>query len=195
MEPEINEIAIAKAALRATMRAALARLPVEVREVESVSLCERLELQIRSAGIILFFAPLATEIDIWPMLEEAVGEGKTVALPWFNPATQSYVARQVTDLATDLVTGKFGVREPAESCPEIPLEAFHLVLVPGLAFDLAGRRLGRGKGYYDRLLQAAGGIKCGICHTLQLTPQIPAEPHDAKVQFILTPDRLVRAKG
>ena len=195
MEPEINEIAIAKAALRSTMRAALARIPAEVRAVESVSLGERLELQIRSAGIVLFFAPLETEIDIWPLLEEAVAEGKTVALPWFNPATQSYLARQVTQLDSDIVTGKFGVREPAESCPEIPLEAFHLVLVPGLAFDLAGHRLGRGKGYYDRLLQLAGGIKCGICHTLQLTPLVPAEPHDAKVNFILTPDRLVRAKG
>ncbi len=195
MEPEINEIALAKEALRATMRTALARIPTDVREVESVSLCERLELQIRSAGAILFFAPLETEIDIWPLLEEAVAEGKTVALPWFNPATQSYLARQVIDLATDLVTGKFGVREPAETCPEIPLEAFHLVLVPGLAFDLAGHRLGRGKGYYDRLLQHVHGIKCGICHTLQLNPLIPAEPHDAKVNFILTPDRLVRAKS
>jgi 5-formyltetrahydrofolate cyclo-ligase len=195
MEPEFDEIALAKTALRATMRTALARITPAVREEESISLCERLQPQLRSAGIILFFAPLASEPDIWPMLETALADGKTVALPWFDAATQTYRARCVADPVAEIVAGRFGVREPAESCLEIPPDAFHLVLVPGLAFDLAGNRLGRGKGYYDRLLKTVRGIKCGICHTLQLTHQIPAEPHDAKVDFILTPDRCVRARA
>jgi len=172
----------------------LARISPTVNAVESIGLCDRLKPQLRSAGSILFFAPLAQEPDIWPLLEATVQAGKTVALPWFNPVTQQYQARRVTDLATDIVTGKFGVREPAESCEEIPLDQFHLVLVPGLAFDPTGNRLGRGRGYYDRLLKATKGIKCGICHGLQLTATVPAEPHDAKVDFIFTPERCLRAK-
>ena len=86
------------------------------------------------------------------------------------------------------------MREPASGCPEIPLEKFDLILVPGVAFDLSGNRLGRGKGFYDRILAEASGIKCGVCHDFQLLEKIPAEPHDAKVDFILTPARCVRRK-
>ena len=195
MPTENSHFLQAKAALRTRMREALARISPTVNAVESIALCDRLQPQLRSAGRILFFAPLPGEPDIWPLLEASLKAGKTIALPWFNPATQTYLARQVTDLAADIVTGKFGVREPAVSCPEMPVDQFHLVLVPGLAFDAAGNRLGRGKGYYDRLLQGVKGVKCGICHDLQLQDGIPAEAHDAKVSYIFTPERCVRAKG
>jgi len=86
------------------------------------------------------------------------------------------------------------VREPASSCAKIPLNQFDLVLVPGMAFDLHGNRLGRGKGFYDRLLLETSGVKCGICHDMQLLENIPMEPHDARVDFVLTPNRCVRAQ-
>ena len=86
------------------------------------------------------------------------------------------------------------MREPAASCAEISLNKFDLILVPGIAFDLNGNRLGRGKGFYDRILAEASGIKCGVCHDFQLLEKILAEPHDAKVDFILTPARCVRRK-
>ena len=183
-----------KAELRSMIRTALERISPAVRTVESEELCARLKLQLPSAGTILFFAPLANEIDVWLLLEESVKAGKTVALPWFNPATQTYLARRVENPATEIVTGKFGVREPASNCAEIPLEQFDLVLVPGAAFDLRGNRLGRGKGFYDRLLEKISGIKCGVGYDFQLLEKIPAEPHDARVNFIFTPSRCVRRK-
>ena len=86
------------------------------------------------------------------------------------------------------------MREPAASCEVIPLDKFDLVLVPGMAFDLVGNRLGRGLGFYDRLLQTVSGVKCGVCYDLQLLGKIPTETHDARVDFVLTPGKCVNAR-
>jgi len=61
--------------------------------------------------------------------------------------------------------------------------------VPGLGFDLSGHRLGRGRGYYDRLLAGIAGVKCGVAFDPQVVAQIPAERHDVNMNFILTPTR------
>ena len=183
-----------KAALRTQIRARLENISPAVWAVESIDLCRRLEPQLASARTILFFAPLPDELDVWPLLETFLAKGKTCALPAFDAATRAYSARQVADLAADIAIGKFGVREPATGCAVIPLEKFDLVLVPGLAFDLSGNRLGRGKGFYDRLLLQTSGVKCGVCHDFQLLERIPTEPHDARLNFIFTPMRSVRRK-
>ena len=183
-----------KTDLRQKIRAALERISPAVRAVESIELCDRLEMQLHSAHTILFFAPLPDELDVWPLLEKFRAAGKICALPGFDSATQTYSARQVSNLATDIVVGEFGVREPASNCVEIPLEKFDLVLVPGVAFDLHGHRLGRGKGFYDRILSAASGVKCGVAYDFQLVAEIPTEPHDKPVDFMVTPSRCVRCK-
>jgi len=183
-----------KSDLRAHIRARLENISEAVRAVESIELRERLQAQIPSAHTILFFAPLPDELDVWPMLEIALATGTNCALPFFDAEKKSYGAKLLKNLAADIITGKFGVREPAATCAEIPLNQFDLVLVPGLAFDLSGNRLGRGQGFYDRVLSAASGIKCGVCHNFQLLEKIPSESHDAKVDFIFTPARGVRRK-
>ena len=185
----------AKAALRKHIRTTLERISPAVRAAESIELCERLKPQLQSARTILFFASLPGELDLWPLLEELAPGGKTVALPWFDPVLQSYRVRRVEDLAGEIETGKFGVREPASHCSEISLELIDLVLVPGVAFDLSGNRLGRGQGFYDRLLAKITGVKCGVSYDFQLLAKIPAEPHDAKVNYILTPTRGVKIKS
>jgi len=192
METEIQK---AKAALRKQIHAALDKISPAVRAVKSIELCERLKPQLQGARTILFFASLPAELDVWPLLEESVAAGKTAALPWFDPATQTYRARRVENPTDDIVTGKFGVREPASNCAEIPPDRFDLVLVPGVAFDMSGNRLGRGNGFYDRLLANISGIKCGVSYDFQLLEKIPAEPHDAKVNFILTPTRCRKIAG
>ena len=183
-----------KTELRSHIRARLENISEAVRAVESIELCERLQAQIASAHTILFFAPLPDELDVWPVLKLALATGTNCALPFFDAEKKSYGAKRLNNLAADIVIGKFGVREPAAGCAEIPLNQFDLVLVPGLAFDLSGHRLGRGQGFYDRILAEASGIKCGICHNFQLLKKIPTEAHDAPVDFIYTPSRGVRRK-
>ena len=183
-----------KPELRARIRERMERISDAVRAVESIDLCERLKTQMQSAHTILFYAPLADELDVWPVLELSMALGTNCALPFYDPATKIYGARRLEKLATDIITGKFGVREPAAHCAILPLDQFDLVLVPGVAFDLHGHRLGRGFGFYDRLLAEASGVKCGVAYDFQLREQIPTEPHDAKVDFILTPNGCVRRR-
>lgn len=182
-----------KAALRQKIRAALGKISLAVRTVESMDLCARLEPQLHSAHTILFYAPLPGELDVWPLMEKLLKTNTVCALPAFDNTTQIYSARRVTNLETDIVPGKFGVSEPLSSCEEIRLDKFDLILVPGVAFDLRGNRLGRGRGFYDRILVEASGIKCGVGYDFQLLKNIPAEPHDAKLNFIFTPSRCVKA--
>ena len=189
-----SSLANSKSDLRTHIRARLEKISDAVRAVESIELRERLQAQIPSAHTILFFAPLPDELDVWPMLELSLATGTICALPFFDAEKNAYGAKRLKNLATDIVAGKFGVREPAASCAEIPLNQFDLVLIPGLAFDLSGNRLGRGQGFYDRILAEASGIKCGICHNFQLLEKIPTEAHDAPVDFVFTPARGVRSK-
>ena len=67
-------------------------------------------------------------------------------------------------------------------------------LVPGLAFDYAGNRLGRGKGFYDKMLRNVAGIKCGVCLEGQLVERLPVEPHDVPVRLVATPERCLEAR-
>jgi len=184
-----------KAGLRQRIRANLAKISLAVRMVESLDLCARLEPQLQSAHSILFYAPLPNELDVWPLLEKLLASNKICALPAFDEAAQFYTARRVKNLETDIFTGKFGVSEPLASCEAIPFDHFDLVLVPGMAFDLNGNRLGRGRGFYDRILAQASGIKCGVSYDFQLMEQIPTEAHDARVNFIFTPNRCLKRKG
>jgi 5-formyltetrahydrofolate cyclo-ligase len=146
----------------------------------------------QSAKAIFFYAPLAGELDIWPLVEDSLAAGKIVCLPRFDPVGQRYITCRIQNLGVDLATGQFGIREPAADCLPFPLNQLDLVLVPGVAFDLRGRRLGRGKGFYDRLLADAGGIKCGAAFDEQIVTEIPVEPHDVSVDCILTPTRWIQ---
>jgi 5-formyltetrahydrofolate cyclo-ligase len=181
-----------KAALREQIRNALQKMSPALRMAESIELCGRLEPQLQSARTILFFAPLPDEPDVWPLLEKLLPTKKICALPAFDPATQTYSARRVRNLVTDLAVGNFGIREPATGCPEVALGDLDLILVPGVAFDLGGRRLGRGKGFYDRLLANARGIKCGIAFDVQIVKAVPVEIHDMRMNFIVTPTLCVK---
>jgi 5-formyltetrahydrofolate cyclo-ligase len=149
----------------------------------------------QNAKSIFFYAPLSEELDLWPLVQDSLSAGKIVCLPRFDPATNRYIACQIQSLAADIGIGKFGVREPGESCVMVPLNRLDLILVPGVAFNLRGHRLGRGKGYYDQLLVDAGGIKCGVAFDEQIITEIPVEPHDVLVNCILTPTRWIEPQA
>lgn len=188
-----DALAQSKAALRLQLRSRLQRLGAAEREAAARSLCNRLRVQSqwKRAGSILFFAPLADEPDIWPLVATALAEAKCVALPSFVAGTNSYAARRILDPMRDLVSGKFGIREPSELSPEMELNQLDLVLVPGLAFDPHGRRLGRGKGFYDRLLRFVCGAKCGVAFDEQIVDAVPVGPLDIPLNCILTPARWI----
>lgn len=181
----------AKRALRRDVRARMEALTPARRAAASAQARALLAQQTRwkTAQSILFFAPTPDELDVWPLLAEALANGKTAALPRYDAPTQSYRACRIENPAEDLEAGRFGIREPTPRCAAGRLEWLDLILVPGVAFDLYGRRLGRGKGFYDRLLAAVRGTTCGVAFDEQLVPEVPVEPHDARLNCLLTPTR------
>jgi 5-formyltetrahydrofolate cyclo-ligase len=141
------------------------------------------------AQAILFYAPKAGELDLAPLLEEALQAGKAVALPRFASESGTYQAFEISDYKGDCAPGKFGIREPGAHCRPMSLKRLDLALAPGLGFDVSGCRLGRGQGFYDRLLAGIAGAKCGVAFDQQVVGRLPAQRHDASMNFILTPTR------
>jgi 5-formyltetrahydrofolate cyclo-ligase len=186
-----DNLNLQKAALRKQIRGALQKISPAARNAMSAQICDRLKEQTiwKNAASVLFFAPLPDEPDVWLLLEEALAGKKIAALPRFDSASNGYVACRVQNLRGEIVPGQFGIREPGAHCVEIPLNRLDLVLVPGVGFDLQGRRLGRGRGFYDRLLADVAGIKCGIAFDEQVAGEIPAGSQDVRLNFILTPTR------
>jgi len=120
---------------------------------------------------------------------EALKEGRLAALPRFDVVEKRYRACRLHDVNADVQVGSFGIREPSARCPGDILNQLDLILVPGVAFDMRGGRLGRGGGYYDRLLSEVSGVTCAVAFDHQIVEAVPAEPHDIHLDYILTPTR------
>lgn len=185
----MNTIANSKAQWRAQLRAGLANISPAQRENDSAKVVERImnDERWRSARNVLLFIPLKDEVNVLSLVDRAIHHRKNVFLPRFNKESGTYEAAAVSNLTMDLVPGRFGVAEPVAHASTCSLKQLDVTLVPGLGFDRVGRRLGRGKGYYDRLLADASGVFWGTGLDCQLVPELPGEPHDVVLNSIITP--------
>lgn len=127
------------------------------------------------------------ELPTSAVLTAAWVAGKRVALPRM---TARGMALHLVSPNTVLVTGQHGIPEPAADAPLVAPAELDLVLAPGVAFDRQGGRLGQGGGDYDRLIASlAPDCKTiGWCHAFQLVNHVPTEPHDQRVQLVITPE-------
>ena len=192
----MSDASDSKDALRQELRAAVRNLSSRQREEASAKACALLLQQAtwKDARSILFFSALSDELNISPLIPQALAAGKTVLLPQFDVIQGVYCACEIRDPKKDLGPGKFGILEPRRECAIAPLNRLDLTLVPGVGFDPLGGRLGRGRGFYDRLLAEVSGIKCGVAFDEQVVPTIPTEPHDIRLNCILTPTRWLVAR-
>jgi len=176
------EINAAKMELRARMRAAYDN---DARAEASAVICEKLRTlpEWQSAQVVMAFAPMGDEPDIEPLLCAT----RATALPRWTG--DGYEPARIMKLSEDLQPGRFGVREPHPSCPAMDWSEIDVMLVPGLAFDAEGNRLGRGGGFYDRLLnsaRAAGNITAiGVAFEWQKTAAVPTAEHDRRVDLVI----------
>jgi 5-formyltetrahydrofolate cyclo-ligase len=193
---ETSPVVAQKVALRRRMRAMLVPRDAAAAEAAAASFASLLEAQPcwQQAGSILAFLPMPEELDVRRVLLRALQEGRRVVLPRYRPASRDYEVCTVTNFAEDLQTGAFGILEPAAHRPVFPLASLEFVLVPGLAFDEAGRRLGRGKGFFDRLLAGVRGVTCGVGFDTQIVAEVPVESHDRPVTCLATPTRWIRCQ-
>ena len=177
----------AKEALRASMRHMRAAIPTEERARLSGVIEEvLLELpEVIDAGTVLLYSSFGTEVSTEGMVARMLASGKRVLLP--------YVVDDRTMEAADvlagepLVTSSYGPGEPSARIAIQPV-AVDLVVIPGLAFDRRGHRLGYGGGHYDRYLARMGhaGIRVGVAFSLQVVDRIPEERGDVSVDLIVT---------
>lgn len=187
----------AKVDARRRARERLRLLGPERRATESrrlVALIEASPLWQAARRICLYW-PLATEPDIRPLLQRADLEGREIGLPAYLPALGRYGVRNAGGPELRLVKGPDGALEPGPDKPIYPLELLDLVLAPGLAFAPSGARLGRGGGWYDRLLSETSALRCGVAFIEQIEPELPAAPHDARMDWLATPEAVAPSGG
>jgi 5-formyltetrahydrofolate cyclo-ligase len=135
----------------------------------------------QEAEVVLTYMPMRREVDLTPLC--ARFQKKGWAIPRIRPGGE--MVFQVYD-PTQLVLHPYGMLEPGPLCPVIPPEAIQLALVPGLAFDLNGWRLGYGGGFYDRFLCSYRGSYAGITYQALLKEDVPHDSHDIPMQFLIT---------
>ena len=143
------------------------------------------------AGGIFTFCGMRHEPDTSRIIKNALRLGKRVYVPRCNNGglMEAVAIRSMEDLAS---SGAFGIPEPGECLKAAAREDIDLVLVPGLCFDRSGGRLGRGKGYYDRFLYGLKAVFAGLCVDELLMDAVPMEPHDIKMDIIVTQSQIIR---
>ena len=146
------------------------------------------------AAVIALYAPVNREVDTSVVMSEALATGKTVLFPVVAGGTLLF--REITG-KHDLEGGAFGIPEPRNECPERQPEEADCIVVPGVAFDRSGRRIGYGKGYYDRALHRLEGTGrlAGFGFDFQLVDEIVGEPHDVALDLIITERRILPVRS
>lgn len=133
----------------------------------------------RSAQVVMLYYPLWDEVDVRPLFDRALGQGKHVILPTVKG--DDIIPVEIHK-DTKWVVGEYDILEPVA---EEYRGEIDLVVVPGMAFDAQGNRLGRGKGYYDRFLALhPHAYRLGLCFEFQLIESVPAEPFDRTMNAV-----------
>ena len=180
-------ISDAKALLRKEIRARMKALsPEERRKSDDALFARFLALPaVAEADVILLYHGMGAELDTARLIPALLDMGKTVALPRCTDEPGIMDARPV-EKDTVLIRHRYGMLEPGPDRPVVSPGEIDLVLVPGLAFDRRGYRLGQGGGYYDRYLPQTKAVTVALCRSCFLLDAVPREEHDAPVDLVLT---------
>lgn len=168
------------------MRGRLADLGSRERERAGAAVAGHWSRDAVLAGMprVALYASLPDEMPLRPLYELARRAGRRLLWPRIEEGGVVFASAERWE---DLVSGRYGVPAPPGECPTEGLAADVLLLVPGVAFDLRGHRLGRGAGYYDRVLSDAGGaMPVGVAFDCQIVEEVPVDRHDRPVAAILS---------
>jgi 5-formyltetrahydrofolate cyclo-ligase len=182
--------------LRASMKLFLAALSPGDRHARSMAACRLLltTREFKAGQTIMIYLSMATEVETSALALRAWQEGKAVAAPRMDWEAKRMEPVEIRSLDVGMRTTGPGVREPVTGTV-VPLGVIDMIVVPGLAFDRRGYRVGRGRGFYDRFLcqQDFQGVRCALCFHEQLQEEpIPAEPHDIPMDLIITDREVIR---
>ncbi|BCV22713.1 5-formyltetrahydrofolate cyclo-ligase [Moorella sp. Hama-1] len=148
----------------------------------------------RQARIIMCYVSFGSEVNTFPLIQAALEQSKRLAVPLCQPEGQSLLAAEILDFPGDLCPGTWGILEPRpEALRPVAPELLDLVLVPGVAFDRSGNRLGYGAGYYDRFLATLrpGARTIALAFTEQIVTDVYPQAHDRPVDMVITDQEII----
>lgn len=196
------DMVLLKKELRRQVLKKRAELSAEDRESKSRSICSQVislldgHARLAEGGSLFAFMPFGEEVDIRPVAEWCLRMGYPLAVPKTLRESRELRLHCIQSL-DELRPGVWGIPEPSGSEPLADPRRIAVALVPGVAFDATGARMGYGGGYYDRLLRRLGQqgvrpLKLAPAFELQLCPRVPMEPHDEKMDIIVTESRVIK---
>jgi 5-formyltetrahydrofolate cyclo-ligase len=182
-----------KRALRARVLAARDALSVAAREAADERIAEHVARlpAFERARALLITLNFGSEVSTTRIGQLALARGKILLAPRVNPATKMLDLYEIRDLASDVAKGAWGIPEPRpDACRQATAEEIEWVLVPGIAFDRHGGRLGYGGGYYDRLLPLLplDTPNAAVAYALQVVDSVPHGRHDLRIETLITED-------
>ncbi len=181
--------AASKPAVRSAAKAAVSTLSSADRAAASAAICSRILAldQYQKAASVMLYAGRDDEPDLATLAQHALATGKTVLAPRVDWQSDLFTGGIVQHWPGDLEPHPKGFGSARFDAPSLDPASIHLVLVPGLAFDRSGGRVGRGKGHYDRFLtQVARARRLGVCFGCQVLERVPADEHDQPMATIVT---------
>lgn len=192
----IEDIRPLKNDLREQYKALRRDMPPEIKKQHDEAICSRVTAlwQYKSNHTLLSYVSTAIEVDTFAIINQALRDGKKVAVPRCVPGTR-HMEFYYIDRLDALEPGTFGVLEPQPDKAKLMTDfSSGLCLVPALCYDWRGFRLGYGKGYYDRFLAHFGGNMIGICYHECIQRRLPHGKYDRPVELLVT-DRYLRRTG
>lgn len=186
---QLDDIIRVKRRLRKELLARRQAIPESDREGVAHSICERLIGLLPAAALVMAYSPVRGEVDPLPFVRFVWEHGGDVAFPVVIEG-KGLMARKVAGVS-QLQPASFGLMEPGPSCPVVDPREIGAVLVPALAYDRRGFRLGYGGGYYDRFLPLLdpAAVTVGLAYETLLVDELPVESHDRRVRWVVTEER------
>ena len=154
--------------------------------------------QYNNSNFIFSFISFKDEVNTHEIIKNSIVNGKRIGVPVTVPKNREMLVSELIDFDKELELGYYNILTPKKEYTRIVSpELVDLVLVPGVAFDKRGYRVGYGGGYYDRFLNKwkKGVIKIGLCYDLQLLSQVPTDSYDIPVDYIITEKGLIICKN
>jgi 5-formyltetrahydrofolate cyclo-ligase len=192
----MEDIKARKSEIRRSTFARRDALSKDKRSKKSAAIMKRLFgfANFLEARIVLFYMSYSSEVDTEPVVRKALELEKIVALPLVDSKKKEIVPFRIENFDRDLRPGYRGIREPIpQRCKQIPVQYINLAIIPGVAFDERGGRIGQGMGIYDRFIPRLDITtrKVALAFECQIGPQIPMEPHDRYTDIIITEKRMI----
>jgi len=184
-----------KAQMRKEIQKLLERMTAEEITAKSQSACERLipEREFRDAEAVMMYVPMRGEVDTSQLAIACWQQDKTVLIPKVDWEHRHMHVVTCRSLADEMVKSKYGVPTPVGGEPW-PIQQIDLVIVPALAYDLHGHRVGHGGGFYDRFLDQPllRARTCGLAFEEQVVEELPVHDHDQSIDMLVTDCRILR---